>query len=323
MPLTTYHSVPEILADVRAMRPMGGSAYGHSAAMAFKLIAVDASIQSVDRLFAALDQVAEELLAEKPTMATIHNAKWLIVDKTRQASATSSLESSRSAVISRADLFMHQSERAMARLGRVGSNLIEGGQTIMMHSFSRSLMSVFEQARQAGKSFEVICTESQPTRESRAAIRQLTGWGIRTTFVLDAAMAVIMPEADWCLAGADSIGIDGAVANKIGTYQLALLAQNFGKPLYIATEVIKLQRQTMEGHPIHLEQRPANELLDVAAEFEFPERIKVRHQFFDLTPATYIRSLITEQGIISPAAIGTAWSKLDTLFDDVTNFQVT
>ena len=132
-------------------------------------------------------------------------------------------------------------------------------------------------------------------------------------------MALIIPEADWCLVGADSIGVDGAVANKIGTYQLALLAQNFCKPLYIATEVIKLQRQTMEGQPIHLEQRPANELLDVAAEFEFPQRIKVRHQFFDLTPATYIRSLITEQGIISPVAIGSAWHNLETLFDDVTS----
>lgn len=317
MALTTYHSVQEILEDVRAMRPMGGSAYGHSTAMAFKLTALDTTIESVDKLFAALDQVSDNLLTEKPTMATIHNATWLIVEKTRQEGVTPNLESSRSAIINRADLFIRQSERAMARLGQVGSNLIEDGQTIMMHSFSRSLMSVFEQAQQAGKSFEVICTESQPTRESQAAIHHLSKLGIRVTFVLDAAIALIMPEADWCLVGADSIGIDGAIANKIGTYQLALLAQHFCKPLYVAVEVIKLQRQTMEGHPIHLEQRPANELLDIAADFEFPERIKVRHQFFDLTPQTYIRSLITEQGVISPVAIGSAWNKMEMLFDDV------
>ncbi len=314
-----YHSVQEILEDVRAMRPMGGSAYGYCTAMAFKLIALDASIKSTNRLFVALDQVSEKLLAEKPTMATIHNAKWLIVEKTRHEGVTPDPESSRSAIINRADLFIRQSERAKARLGQVGSNLIEDGQTIMMHSFSQSLMSVFEQAQQAGKSFEVICTESQPTRESQAAIHHLTKLGIRVTFVLDAEMAFVMPEADWCLAGADSISIDGAVANKIGTHQLALLAQNFCKPLYVATEVIKLQRQTMEGHPIHLEQRPAIELLDVVADFEFPERIKVRHQFFDLTPQTYIRSLITEQGVISPLAIGSAWHDLEMLFDNVTS----
>ena len=252
-------------------------------------------------------------------MATIHNATWLIVEKTRQGGVTRNLESSRSAIINRADLFIRQSERAMASLGEVGSNLIEDGQTIMMHSFSRSLMSVFEQAQQDGKFFEVVCTESQPTRESQVAIHHLTKLGIKVTFVLDAAMALIMPEADWCLAGADSIGIDGAVANKIGTYQLALLAQKFCKPLYVATEVIKFQRQTMEGCPIHLEQRPANEFLDVAAYFDFPERIKVRHQFFDLTPQTYIRSLITEQGVMSPAAIGSAWHNLEMLFDDATS----
>ena len=83
MSLPDFQSVDEILADVRALRPLGGSAYGHSAAMAFKLTALDKSIRSGEALYAALDRVAAQLLAEKPTMATIHNAKWLIVDKGR------------------------------------------------------------------------------------------------------------------------------------------------------------------------------------------------------------------------------------------------
>ncbi len=137
------------------------------------------------------------------------------------------------------------------------------------------------------------------------------------TFVLDSAMAMIMSEADWCLTGADSIGITGSVANKIGTYQLALLAQKHAKPLYIATEIMKLQTNTIEGHPILLEQRPPNEILDNISEFEGSDLIKVVHQFFDLTPASYVRGLITEQGIISPATIGTAWNKFVSMFDSV------
>ena len=316
MSLPDYQTVAEILADVKALRPLGGSAYGHCAAMAFKLTALDERFQSGDALYAALDQAANQLLAEKPTMATIHNAKWLVVDKMREKGRPAGLSDLRQAICQRADLYNALSARAMLRLGEVGGNLIENGQTIMMHSFSRSLMSIFEQAHLAGKQFEVILTESRPLRESRHAMRQLTEWGIHITFVLDAAMAVVLPRADWCLAGADSIGIDGSVANKVGTQQLAILAAYYGKPLYIATEVMKLQRSTMTGYPIQLENRPANELLDVAA-YEFPDRIQVKHQFFDLTPAVAIRSLITEQGILAPSAIGAAWNALESKFAQV------
>jgi len=314
MTTATFQSVEEILEDVRAMRPKGGSAFGGRAALAFKLVASDASIGTVDHLFSRLDEVAAALLAEKPTMATIHNARALIVEKSRQQVNRAELAGLKAAVIQRADRFMQQSGQALQQLGQVGANLIEAGQTIMMHSFSRSLMSVFEQAQRAGKSFAVICTESRPTHESRWAIEQLTGQGIPVTFGLDAAMAVLISEADWCLAGADSVGIDGSVANKIGTYQLALLAHHFGKPFYVATEVIKLQRQTQAGHPIHLEQRPARELLEVETVTQTPQRVTVRHPFFDLTPPAYIRALITEQGLLSPGAIGPAWDRLEASF---------
>ena len=317
MDLPKYSSVENILEDVRSMRPRGGSAFGYCAAMAYKLIAENKSLMALDTLFAELEQVSKELLSEKPTMATIHNAKSLIVDNTRTLDGDSGLENVRSCIINRADLFIERSSFALDRIGEFGGNLIQDGETIMIHSYSRSLMSCFAHAHKLGKAFAVICTDSQPTKESRWAIQDLTDWGIETTFVLDSAMAMIMSEADWCLTGADSIGITGSVANKIGTYQLALLAQKHAKPLYIATEIMKLQTNTIEGHPILLEHRPPNEILDNISEFEGSDLIKVVHQFFDLTPASYVRGLITEQGIISPATLGTAWNKFVSMFDSV------
>ena len=99
--------------------------------------------------------------------------------------------------------------------------------------------------------------------------------------------------------------------------ELALLAEKHEKPLYVATEIMKLQTDTIEGCPIHLERRPPDEILDITGGFDFPDRIKVVHQFFDLTPASYIRALITEQGIVSPATIGMAWSKFESMFNGV------
>ena len=314
MSLKQYQSVTEILEDVRAMRPLGGSAYGHSAAMAFKLTAQDPANDSAERLFAACAEVLAELLAEKPTMATIYNAHYLIVSQSRPVADTAGLAAARAAIIKRADLFAQKSAGALDRLSEVGANLIQAGQTIMMHSYSRSLMSIFKRAAGSGKSFRVICTESQPTRESRKGLQQLTSWGIDVTFVLDAAMALAVPQADFCLVGADSISIDGSVANKVGTYQLALLAQAFGRPLHVATEVMKLQRQTIDGLPVPLEERPGAEILDSTAVSSHPERITIRHQFFDLTPAALIRSLITEQGILAPGQIGNAWQRYERQF---------
>ena len=317
MDLPKFSSVEDILEDVRAMRPRGGSAFGYCAAMAYRLIAENKSLMALDALFAELEQVSKELLSEKPTMATIHNAKSLIVDNTRSLVGGAELDYVKSCIIKRADLFIHRSAIALDKIGEFGGNLIQDGETIMIHSYSRSLMSCFAHAHKSGKSFAVICTDSQPTKESRWAIQDLSDWGIETTFVLDSAMAMIMPEADWCLTGADSIGITGSVANKIGTYQLALLAQKHAKPLYIATEIMKFQTDTIEGYPILLEHRPPNEILDNISEFEGSDLVKVVHQFFDLTPADCVRGLITEQGIISPETIGTAWNKFVSMFDSV------
>ncbi|MCB0154006.1 MAG: translation initiation factor eIF-2B [Anaerolineae bacterium] len=311
----TYQSVQDVVDDVRALGPLGGSAYGQSAATAFKLAAADPAIESAAALFASLDQLVAVLLAEKPTMATIHNAQALIIEKTRRERETT-LQMKKAAIIKRAELFIALSQQAVERLGQVGGNLIEDGQVVMMHSFSKSLMSIFRQAREMGKDFRVICSESRPTHESRVALKQLTGWGIPVTYVLDAAVATLLPQAHWCLVGADSLSIDGAAANKVGTYQLAVLAHQFNKPLYVATEVMKLQRKTIEGQPIQLEHRPAHEVLkQLHPGFEFPDGVTVWNQFFDLTPAALIRSLITEQGIISPGAIGAAWDKLAAAFE--------
>ena len=316
MTLKQYQTVAEIIEDVRALRPLGGSAYGHSAAMGFKLTAQDPAHQTAEQILQACDNVLATLLVEKPTMATIYNAHYLIVEKSRSVAATGDLAATRTAIVQRAELFAETSATAMARLSRVGSNMVQAGQTIMMHSYSRSLMAIFEQAAASGKSFSVICTQSQPTLESRHALRQLTEWGIKVTFVLDAAMAVAVPQADFCLVGADSISIDGSIANKVGSYQLALLAHAFGRPFHVATEVMKLQRQTMDGVPVPLEERPGAEILDRAAASDHPDRITVYHPFFDLTPAVLIRSLVTEQGILAPGQIGTAWRQFEQQFEE-------
>jgi len=309
-----YQSVEHILDEVRAMRVRGGSAFGRAAADAFRLVAADDRFSDIDAFFAELERTAGLLFAEKPTMATIHNAYALIVVGARETAASNDPALARKGVSSRAERFLEHSRAAVRRLGQVGAGLVLPGQTIMMHSFSDSVLSVFEAAAAMGKTFAVICTESRPLREGRFAASRLSAAGIPVTFVTDASMAEVLPRADWVLAGADSIAMDGAVANKMGTNLLSIAAAHFGKPLYIASEALKLRRDAGEGSAIELEVRPPAELVE-RGEFDDAGRVTVVNQFFDLTPPERIRGIITEQGVFEPAKISRAWGALQAEFD--------
>jgi ribose 1,5-bisphosphate isomerase len=309
-----YHSVEHILEEVRTMRVKGGSAFGVAAAQAFRFVAQDQEIASTEQLFSELDRVAVLLLAEKPTMGTVHNAYQLIVTGPRSRIADDDVAVARNEIADRADRFVDHSVNAVIELGRVGSELVRSKQTIMMHSYSASVLSVFETARQAGKQFQVICTESRPLRESRMAASRLSSLGVPVTFVTDASMAAFAVKADWILVGADSLAVDGSVANKMGTNLLSIVADRLDVPFYVASEVLKLQPRTREGSPIVLEKRPISEMVR-PDDFEHAENVTIVNQFFDLTPPQRIRAIITEQGVYSPGQIAQAWLKLQKMFE--------
>lgn len=316
MQTPSYESVDHILEEVRAMHVRGGSAFGQAAALAFKLVAQDDDLSTIDALFTELDRVAEALLAEKPTMATIHNAKALIVEAVRTDGIGVDVGRLKALIIGRADHFVQYSRAAVDRLGAVGANLVQDGQTVMMHSYSTSVMSVFRRARNAGADFDVVCTESRPLYESRYAVDELTEMGVAVTLVTDASMAEAARGANWIITGADSVAVDGTVANKMGTNLLSIVAERYDIPYYVATEVLKLQPATRRGHPIALETRPASEMVDTER-FSHPDLVTVRNQFFDLTPAQRIHALVTEQGLYAPQQIGQAWRDVEANFETI------
>jgi len=309
-----FTSVDHILEEVRAMRVRGGSAFGQAAARAFQFVAVDPAIQTADAMFAELDRVSSALLEEKPTMATIRNARLLIIEAAKNSVSANDLTNLRENLSARVDLFIQMSLTAVDTLGRIGAHLVGDGQTIMMHSFSESVLAIFEQARRAGKQFEVICTESRPLREGRFSAGRLSAMGVPVVFVTDASMAEVVRVADWVIVGADCIGIDGSVANKMGTNLLSILADRFDVPFYVASEILKLNPMTKQGQPIRLEFRPPTEVAD-KDEFESSVHVGIRNQFFDVTPPQRIRALVTERGLSSPGMAGQAWHEMQAAFE--------
>lgn len=134
--------------------------------------------------------------------------------------------------------------------------------------------------------------------------------GVPVTYITDAEIWEFMPRADLIIMGADSIAWDGSVANKMGTALVSQLALACKKPVYIASELYKVNPATAEGHPIELERRVKEEIVS-EGDFDSYEGIDVINQFFDLTPAWQIRGLITEFGRGRAGQRRVYWQKLE------------
>lgn len=315
-----YRSVNHVLQEVREMRVKGGSAFGVAAASAFRYVVEDDEISTSVELFIELERVASSLIADKPTMGTIHNAYEIVVKDARTIVGESDIESARREVAARADRFIEHSMNAVHELGIVGAELVHTGQTIMMHSYSASVLSVFETAWRLGKRFQVICTESRPLRESRLAANRMTALGIPVTYVTDASMAEMAVSADWILVGADSIASDGAVANKMGTNLLSIVAERFAIPFFVASELLKFRPHTGDGSAIVLERRPISEVAG-PGDFDRKDLVTVVNQFFDLTSPQRIRGIVTERGVHAPARMGQIWQTYLATFEGMGNEQ--
>jgi ribose 1,5-bisphosphate isomerase len=153
-------------------------------------------------------------------------------------------------------------------------------------------------AKQAGKNFKVICTETRPSLLGRVTARELFKHSIDTTFIVDSAAQAFISKAEFVVVGADAFTPEGNVVNKIGTYGLAVLAYEAHKPFYIVSELLKFDSIMVYSAVEGVEQRCPDEVWQDA-----PKGLDVRNPAFDVTPSKYISGLICEKGIISPKNI--------------------
>ncbi|HIH97576.1 MAG TPA: ribose 1,5-bisphosphate isomerase, partial [Thermoplasmata archaeon] len=201
-------------------------------------------------------------------------------------------------VINRAEKFISLSRQAVKRIGEIGARRIADGDTILTHCNSSCALSVIKTAFRQGKDISVWTTESRPRRQGLISVKELSKAGIPTTLVVDSAVRFYMRKIDKVVVGADSIAANGAVVNKIGTSQLALIAHEARALFFVAAESYKFHPQTLVGELVEIEERDATEVVNPK---EFPG-IKIRNPAFDVTPPEYIDLIITEKGIIPPQA---------------------
>lgn len=266
--------VREIIEEMREERIMGASYLARRGAEAYLKLA---EILEGEELLNALEELAGEIRAVNPTMASLHNLTEFIKPSP-----------DREFVRSKAFEFIRLSEEAKREIGNIGSELIDEGDVIITHSFSSTVLEIFKVARRKGKHFKVIITESAPDYEGMALARELESIGVPFEIITDAQMGFFAKNTTFALVGADNVTRDGSVINKAGTYLLSLACHDNGVPLYAAAESFKI-------HP----KLRAEEVEIVERRFK-RNHFLIRNYLFDITPWRYIRGIITEFGILVP-----------------------
>ncbi|HET9699788.1 MAG TPA: S-methyl-5-thioribose-1-phosphate isomerase, partial [Burkholderiales bacterium] len=198
---------------------------------------------------------------------------------------------------------------ANRRLGAHGAALISDGARILTHCNAGALatsahgtaLGVVRSARDAGKRVSVIADETRPFLQGA----RLTTWemlqeGIPVTLISDAMAGHLMSrgEVDIVIVGADRVAANGDVANKIGTYMVAVLAERHAIPFYVAAPLSTVDLTAASGAEIPIEERPRDEVLGFGELRWAPSEVKVRNPAFDITPAALVTALITERGVI-------------------------
>jgi len=303
----TCRSYQDVAEAIRSMVIRGAPAIGVAAAMGMALGVIQAAPARLD---AEVDEIAAALAATRPTAV---NLFWAI-DRMKRLYATlrgRPVEEIRERMAAEARLIKEEDIEINRAMGRNGAALIPDGKIVMTHCNAGALatagygtaLGVIRAAVEDGRRVEVFANETRPFLQGA----RLTAWelqqdGIPTTLITDNMAGYFLRggKVGCAIVGADRIAANGDVANKVGTYSLAVLAKENGVPFYVAAPISTLDLTLDSGDMIPIEQRSAREVTEVFGVPVAPEGIAVQNPAFDITPSRYVTAIITEKGVARP-----------------------
>ncbi|MDR2642897.1 MAG: S-methyl-5-thioribose-1-phosphate isomerase [Planctomycetaceae bacterium] len=307
-------STESVWEAIKQLRVRGAPAIGIAAAYGMVIGVQNVGLNLFEKRFY---NVAQYLASSRPTAV---NLFWAIDRmKRRFESVKPMLSSGGSDVIVQIldELFsearkIHEEDRAICRaIGNYGQSIIKNGDTFITHCNAGGLatadygtaLAVFFTAVEGGKKISVYADETRPLLQGA----RLTAWelmerGINVTLICDSMAAMVMRQGkvNGVIVGADRIAANGDTANKIGTYGLAISAYVHGIPFYVAAPSSTFDLALADGAGIPIEERGADEICCSFGVRTAPEGVAVYNPAFDVTPAKFINSIITERGIITP-----------------------
>jgi len=301
---TTYQQVADA---IRTMVVRGAPAIGVAAGMGIALGVKNSKAETVGDLKKDFDQICSAIGETRPTAV---NLFWAIrrMQEKFETLRVRPMPQIKQALIEEAQRMHAEDIAANQAMGRHGATLMPASGGVLTHCNAGALatagygtaLGVIRAAVEQGKKIHVYADETRPFLQgSRLTAWELMKDGIPTTVISDNMAGAMMSygKIGAIVVGADRIAANGDVANKIGTYTVAVLAKEHGIPFYVAAPISTVDLATPDGSGIPIENRNVKEVSHIAGKQMVPDGVEIENPAFDVTPAKYVTAIITERGI--------------------------
>ncbi len=313
------NSLEAVFDAIITLKVRGAPAIGITAAYGLALAANRHDTAELDTFFHYIEKDAAYLGSSRPTAV---NLMWALERLTAKVKTAATVEQGKTLLLEEAVRIHEEDEASCKKIGEYGLSLLEGKTRVMTICNAGSIatakygtaLAPFHLGSERGRQFEVFACETRPVFQgARLTVWELQQAGVDVTLITDsmAAHTIGAKEIEAIIVGADRIAVNGDTANKIGTLNLALLADAYGLPFYVAAPASTFDLTISSGRDIPIEERKADEITHIAGVQIAPEGTKVFNPAFDVTPARLIKAIITEKGIITadfeqniPAVLG-------------------
>ena len=282
---------------IRLLEVQGARNVAIAAIEAMKTLAKETTAKDKKEFLKELLEAKEILFVSRETEPLMRNAvRWIISQVERSGKET--VKELAEIVSSASRQFLKNLEDSKEKIAEIGARRIKHNSVILTHCHSSTVTYLLKRAKQEGKSFEILCTETRPLFQGRLTAKEMLELGVKTTLIVDSAARFFMNQTDLVIVGADAITSQGNVINKIGTSMIALAAHEARTPFYVVSELLKFDPVTMYGDYEKIEERNPNEIWKKPS-----KNLIVRNPAFDVTRRDFIHGIICEEGIISPHSI--------------------
>lgn len=301
-----YRAVAHAIKD---MTIRGAPAIGAAAAFGLALAALESQATTRDEFLRDLDIAEKELRVTRPTAV---NLMWAL-DRVMNATRAQNLDASglRDFVVAEAQRIAEEDVAINTAMAKNGAALINDGDTILHHCNTGPLATVdvgtalgcIIEAHRQGKSIHVMVDETRPRLQgARLTAWELMQYGVPMTLIADNAAGHYLRagKIQKCFVGSDRVAANGDVANKVGTYKVAVVAHENGVPFYAVMPTSTIDMNLPHGDLIPIEERDSREVTHIEGVAIAPEGVRVGNPAFDVTPNKYITALVTERGVVKP-----------------------
>jgi methylthioribose-1-phosphate isomerase len=318
LPLETVYTdcrdYQTVARGIKELWVRGAPAIGVSAAMGLALGARQIAADGFEEFWPRFEEICAHMAATRPTAV---NLFWAIerIKTFVQANKDKSLDEIRAMLVEESQRMLEEDIATNKKMGAYGAAFVADGDNIITHCNAGSIATagygtaegVMRAAREAGKKIHVYVDETRPVLQgARLTTWELMQENIPCTLITDNMAGYFMYRdmIDLAMVGADRVARNGDVANKIGTYGLAVLCKEHGIPFYVAAPISTIDFSIESGSDIPIEERDPREVTHVFGKVQIaPKGVKAANPAFDVTPARYITAIITEKGAFHPKDI--------------------